>query len=59
VSWAREFWLCDYTHWVSLKLDISENEWSKNLPMNGENGVHKRHMKTLLEGKTSHLPKTF
>jgi len=28
----------------------------KNLPMNGENEVHMKHMKIPLEKKTNHLP---
>jgi hypothetical protein len=43
-------------HWLSLKLDIDKNEWSKNLPMSGENGAHMKHVKILSEEKTNHLP---
>jgi hypothetical protein len=32
--------MCDYTHRLSLKLDIDEDEWLKNLPVSGENVVH-------------------
>jgi hypothetical protein len=31
----------------------------KNLPMNGENEVHKRHVKIVIKGKTNHSSKTF
>ncbi len=44
------------THQLSLKLNIDKNEWSKNLPMSGENGVHMRHVKILYEEKTNRLP---
>jgi hypothetical protein len=55
-SWVRELWQHNCTHQLSLKLDINENEWSKNLPMSGENEAHKRHLKTHLQKKTSHSP---
>jgi len=46
VSWVGELWQHDYIQWFSLKLGINENGWLKNLPMSGENGAHKRHVKT-------------
>jgi hypothetical protein len=55
-SWAKELWPHDCTHWLSLKLDIGENEWLKNLPMSGENEAHMRHDKTPLEEKTNYSP---
>jgi hypothetical protein len=58
MSWVGELWLHNYTHWVSLKLNIDENEWLKNLPMSGKNGARKRHVKTPLERKTNCPSKT-
>jgi hypothetical protein len=55
-SWARELWKHDYIHQLSLKLGINENGWLKNLPMTGENKVHKRHVKTPPEKKTNCSP---
>jgi hypothetical protein len=46
-SWAVKLRKHNCTHQLSLKLDINKNELSKNLPMDGENGAHIRHMKTL------------
>jgi hypothetical protein len=37
-------------------LNIGENEWSKDLPMSGENKAHMRHVKTPPKEKTSHPP---
>jgi hypothetical protein len=37
-------------------IDINENEWTKNLPMNGENGTHMKHVKTPPEKKTNRPP---
>jgi hypothetical protein len=56
LSWVEELWLHDYTHQLSLQLDIGDNEWSNFFCMNGENEMHKRHGKTLIEKKISHLP---
>ncbi len=39
-----------------LKLNIGKNKWMKNLPMSGENKVHKRHMKTPFKEKTIRPP---
>jgi hypothetical protein len=49
-SWARELWKHDYIHQLSLKLGINENEWLKNLPMTGENKVHKTALLLLIHG---------
>jgi hypothetical protein len=59
VSWVGELWLHNYIHQISLKLNIDENEWLKNLPASGKNGAHKRHVKTPFEKKTNCPPKTF
>ncbi len=42
----------------SLMLDISEDKWSKNFPMSGENMMHMRHVKTAPKKKTSRPPYT-
>jgi hypothetical protein len=55
-SWGGELLQRDCVHWLSLKLDIDENEWLKNLPMSGENEAHVKHVKILLKKKTSHSP---
>jgi hypothetical protein len=58
MSWVGEFWQRNYTHWLSLKGNIDEDEWSKNLPMNGENKAHMKHVKIPPKEKTNHPPKT-
>jgi hypothetical protein len=56
MSWAGELYQRNCTHQLSLMLDISDNEWSKDLPMSGENKAHMKHMKTLPKEKTNHPP---
>ncbi len=56
MSWVKGFRERDYTHRLSLKLDIDENEWLKNLPMNGKDKVHMRHENNPFEKKTSCSP---
>jgi hypothetical protein len=57
-AWVGKFWRCNYTHRLSLNINIDKNERSKNLPMNGENMAHKRCVKTPPKRKTNFLPKT-
>jgi hypothetical protein len=58
MSWVGKLWQHNYIHRLSLKLDISKDKWSKNLPVSGENKAQMRHVKTPLEKKTNHPPYT-
>ncbi len=51
-SWRHGLESFDNVTILSLKLDIDKDKWSMNLPMNGKNRVHKRHVKTPPKGKT-------